>query len=138
MGEVKVFVELENLNDLDNKLSKDQIRRYGVEALVDTGAAMLILPQDVVELLGIPLRRTAIVTYANEFKEERSIAGPVFVTIKGRTMIAECIVGPPASEALVGQIILETMDFIVDCPRQSLTTRPESPIYPLLKVKSIK
>ena len=36
-----------------------------------------MLPQNVVERLGVRTRRTAIVTYADERKEERPIAGPL-------------------------------------------------------------
>ena len=43
---------------------------------------------------------------ADERAEERAIAGPVFLELPGdwgeRSMIAECIVGPPGAEALVG------------------------------------
>jgi len=50
-------------------------------------------------------------------------------------MNTDCIVGPPESEALIGQIILEELDLIPDCQKQTLTPRPESPIYPSLKMK---
>jgi len=43
--------------------------------------------------------------------------------------------GPPASEPLVGQIVLESLDLLVDCTRQTLMVRPESPLLPLLKLK---
>lgn len=46
-----------------------------------------------------------------------------------------CIVGPPLSEALIGQVILEELDLIPDCQNQTLSPRPESPIYPSLKMK---
>jgi hypothetical protein len=50
-------------------------------------------------------------------------------------MNTDCVVGPPLSEALIGQVILEELDLIPDCQKQILTPRPESPIYPLLKMK---
>jgi len=96
---------------------------------------MLVLPQDVVEKLGLRIRRTVIVAYADERKEERSIAGAVTLTIGDRSMITECVVGPPLSEALIGQVVLEELDLLADCQRQMLSPRPESSIYPLLKLK---
>jgi len=50
-------------------------------------------------------------------------------------MTTECIVGPPLSEPLLGQIVLERLDLLADCQNQRLTPRPESPYYPLLKLK---
>ena len=45
----------------------------------------------------------------------------------------DCVVGPPLSEALVGQVVLETLDLIADCTNRTLT--PRYPDYPLLKLK---
>ena len=139
MGEIKVKVELENFGDmymyLEKKIQENEIRKYEMEAIVDTGAVMLVLPQDVIEELGLKIFRTVVVTYADERKEERSVAGTVTIKIGKRFMNTDCIVGPPASEALIGQVILEELDLIPDCQRQTLTPRPESPIYPSLKMK---
>lgn len=139
MGEIKVKIELENAAErywfLEKKIQETEIRNYQLEAVVDTGAVMLALPQDVVEEIGLRIVRTVIVSYANEEREERSVAGPVTIKIGKRFMTTGCIVGPPLSEALIGQVILEELDLIPDCQRQTLTPRPESPIYPSLKMK---
>jgi len=139
MGEIKVKIVLENFVDrfmyIENQTEEKEIRRYEMDAVVDTGAVMLILPQDVVEELGLKILRTVVFTYADERKEERPVAGTVTITIGKRFMNTDCIVGPPASEALIGQVILEELDLIPDCQKQTLTPRPESPIYPSLKMK---
>ncbi len=81
MGEIKVKIGLENFVDrymyLEKKIEENEIRKYEMEAIVETGAMMLVLPQDIIEELGL----------------------------------------------------------IPDCQRQTLTPRPESPIYPSLKLK---
>jgi len=139
VGEVKVFIELENAVDrenfLDARIKQLEIRAHATEALVDTGAVMLMLPEDIVKILGLKTKRSVIVTYADERKESRDVAGPVIIKIKDRFMTTECVIGPALSEPLIGQIVLETLDLIVDCQRQTLSTRPESPLYPLLKLK---
>jgi clan AA aspartic protease len=139
MGEIKVKIVLENFVDrfmyIENKIEEKEIRRYETDAVVDTGAVMLILPQDVVEELGLKILRTVVVTCADERKEERPVAGTVTIKIGKRFMNTDCIVGPPASEALIGQVILEELDLIPDCQKQTLAPRPESPIYPSLKMK---
>lgn len=139
MCEIKVQIELENFGGrylfLENKLQEREIQRLKIEAFVDTGAVMMMLPQDVVEKLGLKISRKVVVSYANEMREERPVAGVVTVKIGDRFMNTDCIVGPPLSEALIGQVIMEELDLIPDCQRQTLSPRPESPIYPSLKMK---
>lgn len=139
MGTITATIELINAADLtaaeDGYIADSDIRHHTMEGLVDTGSVMLALPQDVVEHLGLRERRKVAVTYANDQKEQRSIAGPVLIKIAGREMFTECIVIPPTSEALIGQVILEELDLIADCQKQALYPRPESPIYPLLNLK---
>jgi hypothetical protein len=47
----------------------------------------------------------------------------------------ECIVAPPLSEVLIGQVVLERLDLIADCTNRTLTPRYED--YPLLKLKAL-
>jgi clan AA aspartic protease len=139
MGEVKVEVELENAEDRGvfrrGYIPEGQIRSVKVPVLVDSGAVMLVLPQDLVEALGLHEVGKAIVTYADERKEERPIAGIVTVKVGNRLTSVNCVVRPPNSEPLLGQIVLEAMDLLVDCAQQKLLPRPESPFLPLLKLK---
>ena len=139
MGEIVASMKLENTEDrgvVRRGLSDEStIRHTTVEGVVDTGAVMLMLPEDVVSRLGLETQSEVLVTYANEYKEIRSVAGPVTVRIGDRGMIAECVVGPPSSEPLIGQIVLEALDLVADCRNQTLGPRPESPDRPLLKMK---
>ena len=96
---------------------------------------MSMLPQNVVERIGVGIHGTAIVTYADERKEERPVAGPLTLRICNRLVSTDCVVGPPLSEPLGGQIVLEALDLIADCTNRALTPRPESPDHPLLNLK---
>lgn len=137
MGEIVAQVELENPGDRalaeHGHREDSQVRKSSVDAVVDTGAVMLVLPQNVVERLGLETQRTVVVTYADERREERPVAGPVTVRIGNRFMNTDCVVGPPLSEPLLGQIVLEALDLIADCTNRTLT--PRFPDYPLLKLK---
>jgi predicted aspartyl protease len=141
MGEITIEIELENAGDRavyeQGYVEESAIRTYRLAALVDTGAVMLVLPRNVVERLGLRTQRTVIVPYADERKEERPVAGPLTITIGDRFMNADCIVGPPLSESLIGQVVLEELDLMADCVNRALTSRPESPDDPLLKLKHI-
>ncbi|MBU2575451.1 MAG: retroviral-like aspartic protease family protein [Elusimicrobia bacterium] len=139
MGEIKVKVKLENNGDLFlrevGKLGGQTIRAEEVEALVDTGAVMMLLPQDLVERLGLGILGRAIVTLANEQKVEMGRAGTILLTVAGRMMPTDCLVGPPGCEVLIGQLVMESLDLIPDPLKKTLTPRPESPYLPTLKLK---
>ena len=139
MGEVIVELQLENTIDRGmvrrRKLKEKEVRKVTTKALADSGAGMLMLPQDMVEELGLDILRKIVVEYADKRTEEREVAGPVTVKIGKRAATVDCIIGPPASEALLGQVPLEVMDLLVDCGRHQLIPRPESPFLPLIKIR---
>lgn len=141
MAEVKETIRLTNFMDKflfqEGKLKKDEVRTLAVEALVDTGSTMLVLPQEVVEKLGLRKSRKVIVSYSDERKEERDVAGVVTVSIGDREANIDCIIGPPNSEPLIGHIVLEELDLVVNSRQRRLRPRPESPFLPLLKLKLI-
>lgn len=138
MGEIVVAVELENPVDravVERGYGQESdVRRSTIEAVADTGAMISMLPQNIVERLGIAIYRTVVVTYADERTEDRPVAGPVTMKIGNRSMNIDCVVGPPDSQPLVGQIVMEGLDLIADCTKRTLTPRPESPEYPQLRL----
>ena len=139
MGEIVASIELENAADrgIVSQGLRDEstVRRTTVEGVVDTGAVMLMLPENVVGRLGLERQREVVVTDADERKETRPVAGPLTIRIGNRFMNTDCIVGPPLSEPLIGQIVLEALDLVADCTNRALSPRPESPDNPLLKLK---
>jgi predicted aspartyl protease len=139
MGEIRSRLILENQSDRvladAGHLDAARVRRVELEALVDTGAVMTLLPQDVVEALGLPLDGNIIVTLANEDRVELPGARLLSLTLVGRQMDTDCLVGPPRCEPLVGQLVLERLDLIIDPVRRTVSPRPESPFLPSLKLK---
>ena len=154
MGEIVASMDLENTSDsgIVRRGLRDEstIRRATVDGVVDTGAVMLVLPEDVVGRLGLRTQRQVAVTYADErgafsrgargacpsqVRELRPVAGPVTVHIGNRSMITDCIVGPLSSKPLIGHIVLSALDLVADCGNQTLGPRPESPDRPVLKLK---
>ena len=137
MGEIVVNIGLENPIDrgMANRgiSSEESVRRTRVDGIVDTGAVALVLPQNVVERLGVESFRTVVVTYADERKDERPVAGPFTIEVCDRSMTTDCIVGPPFSQPLIGQIVLEMLDLIPDPANRTLA--PRMPDYPLLNLK---
>ena len=58
MGKIMTNLKITNNTDYDNAteglIAASQVRSVEVEALVDTGATMLALPEDVVAAVGVP------------------------------------------------------------------------------------
>ena len=139
MGEIRATVHLENKEDrtLYKKgiIKKEEVRQMELDALVDTGAVMILLPQDIVEKLGLEIFDKTVVTLANEEKIELDLAGDFVLTVCGRTMVSDCLVGPPLCEPLIGQLVLERLDLVLNPLKKTITPHPESPYLPHLKMK---
>ncbi len=136
MGEVRVKVKLTNAVDeeLVNRglLNPSQLRVYETEALVDTGAVRTVIPLSVVQQLGLRIRGEQKAKYADGREELIGLTGPVIIKLEGReTTEATLVTG---DEVLIGQTVLETLDFHVDCKNQRLIPNPAHPDYPVLRV----
>jgi len=128
-------IRLTNSYDEDRVQSGDlqpeQVQSVEIEALVDTGATMLILPADVVQRLGLREQGRRKVIYANGEDDTIPWIGGVRLTLLGREMIASALVVPAGATALIGQIPLEELDLIVDPKSRTLKVNPASPDVPL-------
>src|SRR5262249_18890283 len=108
----------------------DQIRRQTIEGVVDPGAAMLVLPESVAKQLGLPPGNKIKVRYADGRRAQRREAMGVFLKLLGRDTTLSAVVEPKRETALIGAIVLEALDLLVDCKHQRLIPRdPSSPIY---------
>lgn len=139
MGEIRAKVRLQNYADQvlfeAGRLAKRKMRILEIDAVVDTGAVMTLLPQDLVDSLGLKIFDRLIVQLANDQKIELDQAGAFTLTVAGRSMITDCLVGPPGCVPLLGQIVMERLDLIADPAKRTLTPRPESPFHPTLMLK---
>jgi predicted aspartyl protease len=134
VGRFSVEFKVANNDDLAlarrGLLPDDQVRRQTIAGVVDSGAAMLVLPQAVVKQLGLVLGDKIRVRYADGRTAQRREAEGAYVELLGRHGTFTAIVEPKRSSALVGAIVLEQMDLLVDCQRQHLIPRdPQGPIY---------
>jgi predicted aspartyl protease len=104
-------------------LPLDEVRRSRISGIVDTGAARLVLPASVVSALGFPDAGHLTVRLADGRRETKSIVSDVQLEILGRSSVFTAIVEPGRTDALIGAIVLEELDFIPDCTRQVLLPR---------------
>jgi predicted aspartyl protease len=135
VGRFSVELEVVNYADLiraqDGTLPADRVRREIVRAVVDSGATKLVLPEPVVKRLGLPLGEKKIkVRYADGRRVQRREAEGAYVKLLGRHDTFSAIVEPSRDTALIGAMVLEGLDLLVDCQTQRVVPRdPRGAIY---------
>ena len=127
MGKVMVTAKIENINDLSEVdvgyRQPQDVRVREVSALVDTGAMFLSLPRDLIQQLGLKRYRTRKAITSGGIVEF-GMYGAVRLTVDGRECLVEVAELPDECPALIGQIPLEALDFIVDPIGQRLIGNP--------------
>lgn len=128
MGRVTTEVLIENLRDLwaveEGRRAPSEVRRLEIQdALVDTGATTLALPTRFVNELGLAKVRDKTVV-STHGKGTISIFEAVRLTIMGRDCVVEVMEVSDDVPALIGQIPLEMLDFVVDVQGRRLIGNP--------------
>lgn len=128
MGKTIEKVIVKNFGDmvLHSKgiVKGDEIRTVEIEGVVDTGAAYLCLPPDVIEKLGLLYSHTREVTTANGRVKRRIFYGAVII-IQGRDIQMQVMENDVTTPPLIGYLVLETMDLVVNTKLQKITPNPE-------------
>ena len=124
MGLVYTGITLKNASDTmackRGFIKEHEIREATLEALVDTGAATLVINEELRQALGLDIQGTKQATLANDEKEMVKIADPVEVHWKNRKMTCQPWVVSGSGEILLGAIPLEDMDLKVDPAKHEL------------------
>jgi predicted aspartyl protease len=140
MGEIRVEAKFENYGDLvlreRSKRRRRKVRTVTLACVADTGAVHTLLPQEAAEALGLVAAEQMTVVLANDQKIALPRAYGLMLTVAGRTMTTDCLIGPPGCAALIGQIVMEALDLIADPRQRTLTVRPESPLRPTIAMRA--
>ena len=126
MGYVFANIELSNPGRRD-------LTPLSVQALVDTGALMLCIPEHVAVQLDLEAESMREVSVADGRSSTVPYVGPIRVGFERRF----CYVGALVlgDEVLLGVVPMEDMDLVVDPARELLTVNPASPNLPHARVK---
>lgn len=108
-----------------------------IQAKIDTGATMLVLPQFLADSLKFPNMRTQTVKYANEEKASLQVVWGVELEVCGRTGVFEAVIQPNKTYALLGAIPMEALDLIVEPASLGIYPNPRSPEQPMAEIESI-
>jgi clan AA aspartic protease len=120
MGLVHVEIRLDNPKEPSGNAVSTQ-------ALVDTGALHLCIPEALSRQLNLVAERVRRVTFADGRSVEAPYVGPVRVEAIGRTCFVEAMVF--GDEVLLGAIPMDDLDVLIDPARQQLVPRnPRGPV----------
>jgi clan AA aspartic protease len=128
MGKVLVSAKIENLRDLwdvaRGTLQPEKVHRIEVaDALVDTGSTSLILPKRLLAQLDLmPMRTKRVKTIDGNV--DLTAYGTVRLSVQGRECTCDVIEAPDTVPAIIGQVPLELMDWVVDPKGQQLIGNP--------------
>lgn len=128
MGRVTTEITVESLKDLyaveQGILAPEKVRRIVVpDALVDTGATFLSLPTRMILELGLKKSFTKRVM-TSKGPADASVYEAIKLTIQDRCCTIDVREVPDCVPALVGQLPLEHLDFVVDPVRQKVVGNP--------------
>ncbi len=128
-----VFAEIELLNAGEaylfrqKMIEESEIKQIKVRSLVDTGAYMLTINDDVKNQLDLPLIEKQFVTLADETQLEVEIVGPVEIRFENRRTTCDAVVLPNAQDVLLGSIPMEDMDVLIHPKEEKLVVNPKHP-----------
>ena len=127
MGQVVVEFTVANNRDVqkaaEGTLPADRVRRVRLKGLVDTGANYLVLPEFVATQLDLPAAKPILVRFGDGRLEVRNVVEEARVDLLDRQGTFRAIVEPNRTDALIGAIVLEDLDLLVDFSKQALLPR---------------
>jgi clan AA aspartic protease len=121
MGLVRTKIRL-------NHPKRADLEAIEVDALVDTGAVHLCIPERIVIQLGLEEQEKRSVTVANVMTQVVPYVGPVRAAFGNRSCFTGAMV--LGNEVLLGAIPMEDMDLVVRPLTQEVGTNPSSPNIP--------
>ena len=124
MGHVNTQITLKNVDDVKQarkgNLPENKIRQATIDVMVDTGATMLVINEQLFGQLGLDVMGEREITFANDARETCKLTEPVEINWENRSIAMPAIVIEDASDFLLGVLPLEGMDLMVDTVHQRL------------------
>jgi clan AA aspartic protease len=95
-----------------------------VEAVIDTGATRVVLPKNLVQERGLEKIEDVRVKYADGRVEKKEVYGVVKLEVKGRVGNFDVLAGNEEAQPLIGQMVLERLDLIIEPSTRKLIPNP--------------
>jgi clan AA aspartic protease len=126
MGLIYVDIELSNPKDVS-------LKPFTANALVDTGAMTICIPEHVAVQLRLEEIEKRKLTTADEKSHVVPYVGPIQIRFGNRTCFTGALV--IGESVLVGAVPMEDMDLVISPSGQTVTVNPRSPNIPSAVVK---
>jgi clan AA aspartic protease len=124
MGTVQAEITLKNIRDKmkaeEGYINEHEIRQATVQAVVDTGAASLVINEEICQKLGLGIKEERSARVADGRRVFCKITEPVEIHWKDRDTSCNVMVIPGAETVLLGVIPLEWMDLMIHPAKQEL------------------
>jgi clan AA aspartic protease len=131
MGSVYAEIKLINAVDLEmsrrNLIGEEEIKHINARMLVDSGAFMMCINENIQEVLNLSFIEKRIVRLTDDQPTEFDVVGPIKVKFANRTAICSALVLAGNSEPLLGKIPMKEMDVLIHPLREELIVNPKHP-----------
>ena len=125
MGKVVERVKVTNF--------KEPSKSIEIEAIIDTGATMSVLPMDLIQKLGLE-KIDEVNVYADNSVKRKEVYGWVILEIAGRKAVFDVLAENEGAQPLIGQIVLERLDLVIEPSTRRVIPNPRSPETPMIKI----
>lgn len=126
MGEVRVKIKLTNASDValarHGQIKPEDVRTMETEGIVDTDAVISTMSEDIFNQLGLVSVAEIDAWLADDNPVRVKQTEAVNIDIEGRFTSEDMYV--LGSGVLIGQTLLERLDFLVDCRNQRIIPNP--------------
>ncbi|MBI2441158.1 MAG: clan AA aspartic protease [Lentisphaerae bacterium] len=126
MGMINVEIEFKNP-------SRPKLKPLTVQALVDTGAMTICIPEHVAVQLQLAEIEKREVTTADDRSHVVPYVGPIQIRFQNRTCFTGALV--IGESILLGAVPMEDMDLVIAPSGRTITVNPKSPNIPSALVK---
>ncbi len=127
MGRIVEHIKVQNYVDIakasEKIISEDEIRAIEVDAIIDTGATFVCLSRKDIEILGLNFHKALAIGTANG-KTSRRIFRGANIELNERSFVMDIMENDDDTPALVGYLLLEALDFIIDPKIQKVIPNP--------------
>jgi predicted aspartyl protease len=122
-----VILKVRNYGDMqkaaEGLIPATAVRAIEIEAIVDTRATYVCLPRSDIEKLGLSFHRDIDIWTASGRVSRRLFSG-AWVGLMERDTVMEIVENDEGTPPLVGSLLLDALDLVVDPGSQQVTTNP--------------
>ena len=98
---------------------KDGTQLHALNGIVDTGSSFVIVPERILDEMGVARDEPALFGLADGSTREMSV-GEVLLGLQGRTKTVQVVFGPDPRQTLLGAMALEAFGLAADAKNHRL------------------